>query len=315
MPDIAFDLRYLRYAVLAAEHGSFRRTAEILDVSQSTVSRRIQILERRLGIALFERHRSGARATLAGERFLREAAVGAKHLHEAVSTIALAKRGSAGVLRVGLMVSLGNGFLADLLTAYRQRFPAIEMTFQEATSQMITSALLNGRIDIAFMLGDPQLTGCRAEKLWDERIYVAVPASHGVASLDAVNWHDVKHETFLAMADAAGPEIEHYLVRRLSHSGFRPRISVQHIGCENLMSMVAQGFGIALATNATIGIAPPGIRFVPVSSSENTVSFSAVWSDASQNPALKLLLDMSVERRVKTRATNNVVAPRFNVKI
>ncbi|WP_245424348.1 LysR family transcriptional regulator [Sinorhizobium sp. BJ1] len=42
VPDIAFDLRYLRYALRAAEHGSFRRAAEILSVSQSTVSRRIQ---------------------------------------------------------------------------------------------------------------------------------------------------------------------------------------------------------------------------------------------------------------------------------
>ncbi|TIU83578.1 MAG: LysR family transcriptional regulator, partial [Mesorhizobium sp.] len=96
MPDIAFDLRYLRYAILAAEHGSFRRAAEILSVSQSTVSRRIQILERRVGILLFDRHRSGARATMAGERFLREAAVGAKHLNQAVDTIAQAKRGSIG---------------------------------------------------------------------------------------------------------------------------------------------------------------------------------------------------------------------------
>ena len=75
MPDIAHDLRYLRYAILVAENGSFRRTAETLFVSQSTVSRRIQILQRRIGIALL-RHRSGARATLAGERSIREAAIG-----------------------------------------------------------------------------------------------------------------------------------------------------------------------------------------------------------------------------------------------
>ena len=43
VPDLAFDLRYLKYAMLAAEHGSFRRAAEILNLSQSTVSRRISI--------------------------------------------------------------------------------------------------------------------------------------------------------------------------------------------------------------------------------------------------------------------------------
>jgi len=77
VPDLAFDLRYLKYAMLAAEHGSFRRAAEALNLSQSTISRRIQLLERRIGIPLFERARSGARPTTAGERFMREAAIGA----------------------------------------------------------------------------------------------------------------------------------------------------------------------------------------------------------------------------------------------
>ncbi|WP_132560680.1 LysR family transcriptional regulator [Rhizobium sullae] len=74
MPNLALDLRYLKYAIVVAEQGSFRRAADILNLPQSTVSRRIQILERTLGLPLFERSRIGARPTLAGERFIREAA-------------------------------------------------------------------------------------------------------------------------------------------------------------------------------------------------------------------------------------------------
>src|SRR3546814_9609339 len=84
VPDLAFDLRYLKYAIVVAEQGSFRRAADVLNLPQSTVSRRIQILERTLGVPLFERSRTGARPTLAGERFMREAAVGAGPLREAV---------------------------------------------------------------------------------------------------------------------------------------------------------------------------------------------------------------------------------------
>lgn len=299
MPDIAFDLRYLRYAILAAEHGSFRRTAEVLSVSQSTVSRRIQILERRVGIALFERHRSGARTTLAGERFLREAALGARHLHQAVDAIAQVKRGATGVLRVGLTACLANGFLAALLAAYHRRYPTIDVSFEEGTSQINAGGLLNGRLDVAFMLTDPRLPGCRSERLWNETVHVAVPASHGIASLCRASWDDMRDETFLVMADAAGPDIEDYLVRQLSASGFSPTISVQRIGCDNLLSMVAQGFGITLATSSAGGIAYPGVHFVPIDSGEDKFSFSAVWSATNQNPALKFLLSMSRERRLK----------------
>ena len=46
MPDLTLDLRYLKYAVQVAEAGSFRRAAERLSISQSTVSRRVQLFER-----------------------------------------------------------------------------------------------------------------------------------------------------------------------------------------------------------------------------------------------------------------------------
>jgi DNA-binding CsgD family transcriptional regulator len=52
MPDLALDLRYLQYAILVAEHCSIRRAADALNHSQSTVSRHILLLERRLGVQL-----------------------------------------------------------------------------------------------------------------------------------------------------------------------------------------------------------------------------------------------------------------------
>ncbi|QJX04985.1 LysR family transcriptional regulator [Rhizobium brockwellii] len=301
MPDLSLDLRYLRYAILVAEHGSFRRTADILNIPQSTVSRRIQLLERRIGVQLFERSRSGARTTLAGERFLREAAVGADHLREAVNGLALARRGHLGELRIGLMASLASGFLADLLGAYHRRFPGIEIKLDEATSQVNASAVLNGRLDAAFIPGDPKLPGCRTERLWDEKICVAVPEAHAMAALAAVTWDDVRHETFLVTADAAGPEIEDHLVRQLSGPGFHPRISVQRVGRENLINMVAQGFGITLTTRSTFGIPYPGVRFLSIASGEDTVSSSVVWSASNQNPALKLLIELSLDHARQTR--------------
>ena len=59
VPDLALDLRYLRYALVAAELGSFRRAAAALAVRQPTSSRRVQLLEHRLGFVLFERDRGG----------------------------------------------------------------------------------------------------------------------------------------------------------------------------------------------------------------------------------------------------------------
>src|SRR5260370_5329204 len=69
----AVDLQHLRYAVAAADHGSFRRAAEVLLLQQSTLSRCIPQLEHVGGMTLFERSSGGGLANEAGRRFLRPA--------------------------------------------------------------------------------------------------------------------------------------------------------------------------------------------------------------------------------------------------
>jgi DNA-binding transcriptional LysR family regulator len=190
---------------------------------------------------------------------------------------------------------LASGVLAELLAIYRSRFPAIELNLEEATSQVSASAILSGRLDAAFVPGDPKLPGIRSVRIGGEKIFVAVSCNHEVAEQAAVTWDDLGHETFLVMADVAGPEIEAYLVRQLSRSGFHPRISIQRVGRENLLNMVAHTFGITLTTSSTLGIPYPGIRFVPIVSSEDTISSSIIWSQTNQNPALERLVELSIQ--------------------
>jgi DNA-binding transcriptional LysR family regulator len=298
--------------MLAAEQGSFRRAAELLNFSKSTISRRIQLLENRIGIALFERTWTGVRLTAAGERFIRDASVGANQLRQAVNSISTVQRGHFGELRVGLMASLASGFLADLFGAFHRRFPSIDMMLEEATSQANAAAVLNGRLDAAFIPGDPRLPGCRAEMLWEEKIYVAVPDTHPAASLQSISWDDIRDETFLVTAEAASPEIEDYLVRQLSSPGFRPRISIQHIGRENLLNMVSRKFGVTLTTDSTLGAVYPGVCFHPIGGTENVVSSSVVWSESNQNPALKFLLEMGRDRAYSNDLRLGVRGPEWN---
>jgi len=293
MPDLALDLRHLRDAMLVAQHGSLRRAAESADVSQSTLSRRVQSLERRLGIVLFERTKTGCRPTLAGEQFLRDAEFGAEHLRRVVGDIAFVRRGLVGELRIGVMASLAQGPLADLLTALRERFPKIEVRISEGTSQAHAVAVLKGRLDIAFIAGEPRLPGCDTRHLYQEALFAAVPANHELAPRSRLGWEDLRDETLLVVADGTGPEVEGIIVRRLSTLGFRPKIAVQHVGRDNLLNMVGKGYGLTLVANSALGAAYPGVRFVPIEPAE-IVSWSVVWPKNNANPALKRLLELSV---------------------
>ena len=70
---MSFDSRQLRYAVAAADHGSFYRAARALAVEQSTLSRAFLKLERSIGMPIFERSRAGVTMRLAGSAFIQVA--------------------------------------------------------------------------------------------------------------------------------------------------------------------------------------------------------------------------------------------------
>ncbi|KAA3513712.1 LysR family transcriptional regulator [Agrobacterium vitis] len=304
MPDLALDLRYLRYALLVAEHGSFRRAAEAIDMSQSTVSRRIQLLERRLGGPLFVRSLSGAKLTEAGARFLEEAALGASYIHEAVKDMKATHREGSGKIRIGLMTSLASGFLPNLVGEYHSRFRKVDVKIAEATFEEATAGVLSGRIDVAFLPGKPQLPRCQSVQLWNEQLFLALPRRHFLASADSVVWENVRNETFLIPAGIAGAELDHHLLRQLSDSNFQPRMSLQGVGRDNLLNMVGKGFGVSLALSSTSGSAHREVVFVPISDGPKIIYFSAVWSLRNQNPALKQFLELATEKSHRNMDVN-----------
>ena len=67
---MSVEIPHLRYVVAAADHSSFRRAANALNITQPTLSKRIREVEDRLGVTLFERSTGGAELTPIGEEFV-----------------------------------------------------------------------------------------------------------------------------------------------------------------------------------------------------------------------------------------------------
>src|SRR3546814_17283851 len=106
---MSFDIRQLRYAIAAADHGSFYRAARTLDVEQSTLSRAILKLERSIGMPIFERSRAGVTTTLAGKAFIRRAKPMVATADKLVAMMPAAATGRPGRLGVGHKSSVSAG--------------------------------------------------------------------------------------------------------------------------------------------------------------------------------------------------------------
>jgi DNA-binding transcriptional LysR family regulator len=147
----AVDLVHLRYAVAAADHGSFRRAAEALLIRQSKLSRCVRQLEERLGMIVFDRSSGGARATQAGRDFLRMARSILEQMDTLTASAHSAGRGETGRLAIGFYTSLPAGNLRATLIDYAQRFPHIRARMIESSRTRLTTALRNGAVDVAIV--------------------------------------------------------------------------------------------------------------------------------------------------------------------
>ncbi|WCP11643.1 MULTISPECIES: LysR family transcriptional regulator [Alphaproteobacteria] len=302
MPDLGLDLRYLRNLIVAAEQGSFRRAAEVLGASQSSITRRVQLLERRLGFAVFDRTPAGIRLTRAGARFLSEAARGVNYLDRAMQLAASADRGERGVIHVGILASLNSGHLREMLAAFRDKHPNVEVVIHEATPQECLHCLATGHLDILFLTGVEAAPGYLAEMLWKESVFIAMPSEHPLAGRDEITWDEVRHETFIVSAGGPGAEIHNFLVRRLAEFGFQPDVRIQQVGRETLMNLVAIGYGLTLVETSFVDTKQQGVVACRVAGETGVLESSAIWSARNSNPALKRL--MSVARAVKIAAAS-----------
>jgi len=290
--DLALDLRYLRCALVVAQQASFRRAAITLDLSQSTVSRRVQLLERRLGFTIFVRDHRGVRLTGPGSEFLRDAVAGALQLDRAARLAAAAHRGERGELRIGILASLGTGFLHSLFRGFRTAYPEIQVVIQDCSPHQALHGVAMGELDISFVTGQPDMPGCSSRVLWTESIYVVLPEDHPLAEAESVTWHDIRADKFVVSRGGPGSEIQDYLIKMLSQPGFRPLIEAHGVSRESLHSLVAMGYGITLTSTSSL-TRLDGVVFRPVAGERDTLQSSAVWSSGNSNPALLLLLRLA----------------------
>ncbi len=257
-------LASLIQALAVAEHLNFRHAAAALGVSQSCVSTRIKQLEQDLGVLLFERRHRGVRLTEAGQHFLEHVANGLEHLDHAVRTAGTIARGERGRLRVGLYSSMGAGFLAELLGQFREQHPAVDLQIIEGRARDTIREVRDAQLDVAFVVGLPPAGYCHSKPLWTEVLLVALPERHPLAGAESVMWSELASENFLTRSGGAGPQVHDHIVLRLAGNRSQPQIQRFDVAHDTLISMVAQGYGITLTSEAAAQVSFTGVVFRPI---------------------------------------------------
>ncbi len=146
------NLRQIETFYWAAKLGSFSAAAERMNATQSTVSMRIQEIERDFGVALFDRTQRTVRLTPKGRDLLRYAEEILRISAEMRLRIA-DESATQGVVRLGIVEMISVTWLPQLVKAVHEHYPKISLELDEALTQDLVTRLNGGTLDLILIPG------------------------------------------------------------------------------------------------------------------------------------------------------------------
>ncbi len=253
------ELYQLRYFLAVAETGNFTKAAQRSFVSQPSLSQQILNLEEELGQQLF--HRLGRKAVLteAGKTLMEGAR---RVLGDVDQTIQDIKEsaGKGPKVVVGAIPTVAPFFFPALLAYCRATDTALDIHTHEDFRRPLAEAVLDGQLDwalISLPFNEPRL---HIEKLYSEPLWLAMSASHPLATTDKLTFDLLREEPFILLGEASTLTLQ--IQRFCGDHDFEPRIGHRCGQLATAKSLTAMGLGVTvLPKSARSATDPEGLIF------------------------------------------------------
>jgi DNA-binding transcriptional LysR family regulator len=253
------DVRRLRVLCEVARHGSFSGAAASLGYTQPAISRQIATLEGEVGALLVRRVPKGAVLTDAGRLLVDRGEAILARLGEAEAELRALTGVEGGRLRLASFASAAASLVPPAIARFRELHPAVELSIVMLDPAYSLPQLLAGELDMA-LSHDSELVGGGAPgtvelvHLFDDPMYVAMPAGHPLAYAPALDLASFAAEPWMLATTHTCPDSRLFL-RACHAAGFEPQIAFQHDDYPAMLGFVAAGVGVALIPDmATRGI-------------------------------------------------------------
>ncbi|BCF91656.1 MULTISPECIES: LysR family transcriptional regulator [Paraburkholderia] len=287
------ELRQLRYFVAVAEERNFTRAAERLNMTQPPLSRQIQQIEDSVGLALFERGARPLKLTEAGRVFYVQAK---RLLEESDELLPLTRRLAqlAERIVIGFVPSTLYGPLPDVIRAFREAAPLIQISLIEMFTIEQLSALKGGRIDVGFgrlRFDESQLA---REVLVEEPLIAALPAGHALADAAQLTLDALSKETLIIYPSTPRPSYADQQLSAFRDHAVEPAAIHEVRELQTALGLVAAQVGVCLVPESVRGLRARGVTYRSIE--ETNVSSPIIMSRRLQDQSATTDLFCSIAR-------------------
>ncbi len=192
------DLRQLGYFLSIAEHGGFAAAARARFISQSALTRQVQLLEEEIGTRLLERSSRGVRLTHAGEILCDRAGQLFKDVAQLKEDVLAEAETPTGHVVLGMTPSMRVLLGGSLIEGFLRRYPKVHIGVIEGLSHVMADSLARGLCDVAvFIRDDASGRALTTRTLINEPLVLAAGARAGLRMDRPVDLADVAKHTLI----------------------------------------------------------------------------------------------------------------------
>lgn len=250
------NLRQIETFLAVIEEGTFSAGAARLKVSQPTVSKLIDALERGLGYKLFRRVGGGVVPTDQGMALYREMTRVKRGFNLLLEQARDLKGAGGGRLVIGAGSALAPVFMPRLIARFMPLHPEARVTFEADGARYLIEQVLNGSVDIGFAtrtlrsraLAD--VGTLAGEDIVSGQEVCAMPAGHRLARRAVIDAADLDGEGFIGNTADLGSR--RHIDATLAAAGAKVRIVAEASTPVAACALVAQGLGLAIASDLSV---------------------------------------------------------------
>lgn len=290
------NLRTLRVFVEVVRQGGFSQAAEVVSLTQSSVSKAVRTLEDELGTPLLNRIGHKSELTAAGEIAFRRALVLLAERNDLIAEINELRDLKGGTLRIGLP-PVGCGVLfAQMFATYRSRYPRVNIELIEHGSKKLRECLEAGEVDLAALLIPIDETFAY-QQVRNEPLVAVLPGAHSLSRRKRINFSDLADSPFILFEE--GFALNALIMAACDRRGIVPRVTARSGQIDFIADLVAAGLGVAfLPRMLAQKHKHAGIALVPLDEPDTDWNIALAWrAGAHLPPAAIAWLELAKELR------------------
>ncbi len=269
------ELRTLRYFLAAANEENITRAADLLHVTQPTLSRQLMDLERELGTTLMLRGKKGMTLTDDG-LFFRQRAEEIVELADRLEQ-AFAERNAevSGVISIGATESVGSRLFAKLIKHFSDKYPLVHFDLYNEMADYIKERIDRGLVDVGLLLEPVDTVKYDFVRLSQKETWgVLMRQDHPLAGRESVRPEEmIPYPLILPLRERVRSEVLNWL--KCEEKDLN--IPLSYTLLSNAVLLVEEGLGCAFCLDGALAIrSSPDLRFIPIRP-EHTTHSVLIW--------------------------------------